>query len=238
MKAPATAVITLSVLLVSLAGVSAAETQKADLEQGKKLFNACKGCHEIGTGARNKVGPHLDGVFGRTAGSIKGFKYSSAMKDAGKNGLIWDEKNLGEYLEKPRDFITGNRMSFRGMVKPQDRVNLLAWLASISKTAPANDPNTAQKNPIPGFTAAVLKLDGDREYGEYLSGECVTCHQVSGHADGIPSIVGIPKEYFITSLFEYKSNIRSNDVMKLRVENLTNEEVAALAAYFSSLDPK
>jgi cytochrome c553 len=66
------------------------------------------------------------------------------------------------------------------------------------------------------------RLEGDPEYGEYLAGECVTCHQATGHADGIPSIVGLPKDYFvIRSLFEYRTNVRSNEVMKLRVANLS-----------------
>ena len=94
------------------------------------------------------------------------------------------------------------------------------------------------RSPVSGFADIVLQMEGDREYGEYLAGECVTCHQASGHADGIPSIVGLPRGYFVRSLFEYATNVRSNEVMKLRVSNLTNEEIAALAAYFSSLDPQ
>ena len=66
----------------------------------------------------------------------------------------------------------------------------------------------------------------------------MTCHQPTGHVEGIPSIVGLPRDYFIRSLFEYKNNIRSNEVMKLRVGNLSNEEIAALAAYFGSLEPQ
>ena len=85
---------------------------------------------------------------------------------------------------------------------------------------------------------ALLEVEGDPEYGEYLAGECVTCHQPTGHVEGIPSIVGLPRDYFIRSLFEYKNNIRSNEVMKLRVGNLSNEEIAALAAYFGSLEPQ
>jgi cytochrome c len=71
-----------------------------------------------------------------------------------------------------------------------------------------------------------------------LSGDCVTCHQTTGQVAGIPSIVGLPKDYFIRAMFEYKTNVRSNEVMKLRVANLANEEIAALAAYFGSLQPK
>ena len=91
---------------------------------------------------------------------------------------------------------------------------------------------------VVGFAESVLALEGDPAFGEYLSGDCVTCHQVSGNADGIPSIIGIPKDYFVRALFEYKNNIRQNEVMKSRVVNLSNEEIAALAAYFETLKPQ
>ena len=228
------AVIALTAALPAFCATALAE------EDGEALFKACKGCHEIGEGARHKVGPHLDGIVGRKAGTMEGFRYSAAMKKAGEGGLVWTAENIAHYLEKPRDFIPGNRMSYRGMAKPEDRAALVAWLAARGSAAPAADPAAKDDaHPaIAGFADAVLKLEGDREYGEYLAGECVTCHQVSGHADGIPSIVGVPKDYFVRALFEYKNNIRYNEVMKLRVANLTDEEIAALAAYFSGLQPQ
>jgi cytochrome c len=81
----------------------------------------------------------------------------------------------------------------------------------------------------------VMAIPGDRDYGAYLAGECLTCHQVAGHAQGVPSIVGLPREEFIRALLEYRNNLRRNEVMKLRVSTLGDEEIAALAAYFSSL---
>ena len=122
---------------------------------------------------------------------------------------------------------------------------LISWLATASASCtpgsaaePADSIGRGSGDKLYRHRAG----DGGRPgYGEYLAGECVTCHQQSGHADGIPSIVGLPRDYFIRALFEYKTNVRSNEVMKLRVTNLVNDEIAALAAYFSqartSIDP-
>ncbi len=208
---------------------------------GERLFSQCTTCHEIGEGARHKIGPHLDGIIGRLAGSMDGFRYSMAMREAGENGLVWDRDTLDTYLEKPSDFITGNRMSFRGMSDQRDRATLIEWMSTMSLNVPGSlveEGDAKASGPARGFADIVLAMEGDADYGAYLAGECVTCHQASGHADGIPSIVGLPRAYFITALFEYKTNIRTNEVMKLRVANLENEEIAALAAYFSGLEPQ
>lgn len=212
----------------------------AEADRGEELFGACKACHEIGEGARHKVGPHLDGVMGRTAGSSDGFRYSSAMVKAGREGLVWSRETIDHYLGKPRDFIPGNRMSYRGMPEAEDRAELIGWIARASSAAPADNPVAEVKvaDEARSFTDIVMQIDGDVDYGEYLAGECVTCHQPSGRADGIPSIVGLPADYFVRALFEYKTNVRSNEVMKLRVNDLGNEEIAALAAYFGSLEPQ
>jgi cytochrome c len=229
-------------LAAILFAAALASPAQAGSQSGEALFGQCKACHDIGPGARHKVGPHLDGLMGRKAGSIEGFNYSGAMKAAGEGGLVWTAEALKHYLERPRDFIPGNRMSFRGMAEADKRDALIEWLASFSAVSPADDPAAAAagsgEHQAASFSDIVLGLKGDRDYGEYLSGECVTCHQVSGRADGIPSIVGVPRDYFVRALFEYKVNIRSNEVMKLRVNNLGNEEIAALAEYFSTLSPQ
>lgn len=88
------------------------------------------------------------------------------------------------------------------------------------------------------LTTQILSLTGDTAYGEYLGGECVTCHQLSGASNGIPPIVGLPIDYTVQALVEYKLGIRTNDVMRLRAARLADDEIAALAAYFSQLEAK
>jgi cytochrome c len=222
------------------AAVSRADEALAN--RGESLFSKeCARCHQVGIEAKNKVGPHLDLIIGRTAGTVENFRYSKALKKAGEGGLDWDESSLDQYIEKPRTFIKGNRMSYRGMSKPEDRKALLAWLKSISEAKPSQNLEvsaSASAGQAPGFADEILKIEGDTEYGEYLSGDCVTCHQISGQVSGIPSIVGVPMDYFVRALVEYKTNVRTNEVMKNRVVNLSNEEIAALAAYFGGLEPQ
>jgi cytochrome c553 len=85
---------------------------------------------------------------------------------------------------------------------------------------------------LAGTTVALA--GGDKEFGEYLSSECVTCHQISGKFDGIPSIVGWPEQSLIRALTEYREKIRENAVMRSIAVKFSDEEIAALAAYFNS----
>ena len=91
-----------------------------------------------------------------------------------------------------------------------------------------------------GFAAAPATLShasGDRALGQYLSSECVTCHQISGRFDGIPPIVGWPETAFVEIMNEYKSKKRNHAVMQTIAGRLSPEEIAALAAYFGSVAP-
>lgn len=81
--------------------------------------------------------------------------------------------------------------------------------------------------------AAILALSGDRDYGAYLAGECVTCHRASG-GDGIPPIAGLPADYLVNAIVEYRVGLRDNEVMVSRAAALGDEEVAALAAHFAA----
>ncbi|MFV0513620.1 MAG: c-type cytochrome [Jhaorihella sp.] len=98
-----------------------------DVEKGKKVFKKCAACHKLEEG-KNVVGPSLFGVVGRSVASIDGFKYSSALTDLGGE---WTPERLDGYLAKPRDFAPGNKMTFSGLSKEEDRQNVIAYLNSI-----------------------------------------------------------------------------------------------------------
>jgi cytochrome c553 len=90
---------------------------------------------------------------------------------------------------------------------------------------------------LTGGLAPTYAPAGDRALGEYLSSECVTCHQLSGHFDGIPPIIGWPPSTFVEIMDEYRNKTRENQVMQTIAARLSSDDVAALAAYFGSLKP-
>jgi cytochrome c len=109
--------------------------QDADLvEDGEKVFRRCAACHQIGEGAESKVGPPLEGVIGRTAGTFEGFKYSDAMVEAGAGGLVWNDETLHEYLENPKTMVKGTKMAFAGLKKPEDRDAVIAYIEANGGT--------------------------------------------------------------------------------------------------------
>ena len=116
------------VALAAWAG-SAAGALAADSAEGEKIFNQkCKVCHQIGEGAKNFVGPVLNGIVGRKTGSVPDYNYSPANKEA---NITWDEAKLKEYLTDPKKMIPGTKMIFPGLPKESDRDNLVAYLAQF-----------------------------------------------------------------------------------------------------------
>ena len=112
--------------------VSIGYANAADVKKGKRVFNKCKACHTL-VENKHRIGPSLHGIFGRTAGTSPKYKYSKAMKKAGENGIVWDEKTLAEYLTKPRTYIKGTKMAFAGIKKKSDMDNLMAFLKEATK---------------------------------------------------------------------------------------------------------
>lgn len=115
-----------------IAGTSSAFAQGGDVAAGETAFKKCMACHAVGEGAKNKVGPVLNDVFGRTAGTLEGFKYSPAMIKAGEEGLVWTHETLTEFLAKPKDFVKGTKMTFAGFPDPEDVANVIAYLQTFS----------------------------------------------------------------------------------------------------------
>ena len=97
----------------------------ADVENGKAKFGLCQSCHTITPGGPNMTGPNLWGVFGRKAGTHPGFNYSKAVQEA---DITWDGERIDHWLENPRTFLPGNKMSFAGLPDATDRRDLIAWL--------------------------------------------------------------------------------------------------------------
>lgn len=102
-----------------------------DLQNGANVFKKCRACHDVGAEARNKVGPVLNGIYGRTAGSVTGFNYSDAIKEAGAKKLVWDDVTLSAYLESPTTYLPRNKMAFVGLKDEKDRADLIAFLKTM-----------------------------------------------------------------------------------------------------------
>ncbi|MFN0263064.1 cytochrome C [Tepidamorphus sp. 3E244] len=202
--------------------------------RGRELFVKCERCHELNPEHGNRIGPNLFDVVGRKAGALDDFRYSRGMKAAAEDGLVWTVENIDRFLQSPRSVVRRTSMSFRGLDDAGERADIIAFLQTITPEDFASLPATSDPAGAE-MGASAIALEGDIDYGEYLSTECVTCHQTSGADDGIPAIVGWPKEEFIRALFEYKTNVRDHDVMKLVTSSLGDEEIAALAAYFGQV---
>jgi cytochrome c len=123
-----------NLILAGLGVLSLTVSARADgdVTAGANIFKRCTACHAIDK-PQNRVGPHLDGIFGRKVASIEDYKYSEAMKAKGEAGAVWDEATLTAYLSDPRGVVPGNKMAFAGVKKPDELANLIAFL----KTKPA-----------------------------------------------------------------------------------------------------
>jgi len=123
---PAIFLVSLMFFSVGLAGQTLAE---GDAKKGKRVYNKCKSCHSLKK-PKNKIGPHLVGIFGRKAGTVEGYKYSPAMR---KSGIVWDEKTMDAYITKPKKFMPGNKMTFVGLKKPKQRADVIAYIKQQQK---------------------------------------------------------------------------------------------------------
>jgi cytochrome c len=117
---------------VAAFSVAANAQEAGDPKKGEQVFKKCKICHQIGEGAKNLVGPVLNGVVGRQPGTYDGYSYSKAMVDFGK-GKTWTNDLLFTYLESPHKVVPGTKMAFVGLKSAEDRHNVIAYLDTFSK---------------------------------------------------------------------------------------------------------
>lgn len=135
--------ITISVLLAAMTVGSAANAQ--NVENGEAIFKKCRACHRVGPDAQNAVGPVLNGVIGRQAGTAAGYQYSELNKAAGGNGLVWTEERILAYLADPSPFLKkfleekgqgeiakgATKMVFK-LADEQERKDVVAYLKTFS----------------------------------------------------------------------------------------------------------
>jgi cytochrome c len=112
--------------IAALAVAATMQTAQAqDAAAGEQSFRKCSPCHAIGEGAKNKVGPELNGLDGRHSGSAPGYHYSDANK---KSGIVWGEDTFEKYIKNPRGDIPGTKMIFPGIKNEKEVDNLWAYL--------------------------------------------------------------------------------------------------------------
>lgn len=116
--------------LVLLLPVLALPAAAQDISAGERSFAKCRACHQLGEGARNLVGPELNGLIGRHSGAVEGYSYSAANKNS---GLTWDEATFAEYIKDPKAKIPGTKMIFVGIKSEKEIRDLTAFLKQFDK---------------------------------------------------------------------------------------------------------
>jgi cytochrome c len=99
-----------------------------DAQRGKTVFNVCLACHTIGPGAQNKIGPELNGIDGRKAGTVANFDYSDANKSS---GIVWNEETFEDYIKNPAAKVPGTKMIFPGIKNEQQEKDLWAYISQF-----------------------------------------------------------------------------------------------------------
>jgi cytochrome c len=116
---------TVAAAALTAALFSAHDASAQDAAAGEKVFLKCRACHQVGETAKNGVGPVLNGLIGRKAGTLEGYNFSAANKDS---GLTWDEATFRDYIKNPRAKIPGTKMVFAGLTSEKEIDDLVAYL--------------------------------------------------------------------------------------------------------------
>tara|TARA_R110002020_G_scaffold185823_1_gene383696 strand:+ start:115 stop:561 length:447 start_codon:yes stop_codon:yes gene_type:complete len=131
--------------LLFTAGAASAQ-DIGDPAAGEKVFNKCKACHAIGEGAKNKIGPELNGIVGDKPGADRGgYKFSKPFQDWAADKAVWNQELLTTWISDPRGTVKGTKMAFVGLKKPDELNNVIAYLASFDESGGKRDPAEALK---------------------------------------------------------------------------------------------
>jgi cytochrome c len=122
--------LTLSVVAIVFAMAATSAARAQDAAAGETSFKKCTPCHSIGDGAKNKVGPELNGIDGRHSGTAEGYSYSDANKNS---GITWSKDQFLEYIKDPKAKIPGTKMAFAGIKNEKEAGDLWAYLSSFDK---------------------------------------------------------------------------------------------------------
>ena len=117
-----------SILTAVLIAAVSVPAMAQDAQKGKTVFNVCLACHTIGPGAQNKIGPELNGLDGRKAGTVSNFEYSDANKSS---GIVWNEETFEDYIKNPAAKVPGTKMIFPGIKNEQQEKDLWAYISQF-----------------------------------------------------------------------------------------------------------
>lgn len=118
----------ISIVAAALLAVSSVPGLAQDAQKGRLVFNICLVCHAIGPGAQNKIGPELNGLDGRKAGTVPNFDYSEANKSS---GIVWNEETFEDYIKNPAAKVPGTKMIFPGIKNEQQAKDLWAYVSQF-----------------------------------------------------------------------------------------------------------
>jgi cytochrome c len=118
-------------LAIAAIVLAAPAARAQDAAAGEKIFAQCRACHQVGENAKNAVGPVLNGLFGRKAGTVEGYSYSAANKNS---GITWDEATFREYIKDPKAKIPGTKMVYAGLKDDKRIDDLIAYLKQFDQT--------------------------------------------------------------------------------------------------------
>jgi cytochrome c len=133
----------------------------ANIAAGEAAFAKCKSCHTVDSGGPNGTGPNLWAVVGRKPASHGGFAYSPAMGEFAGKQPVWDDEHLYEYLKAPQKYVPGTKMTFVGLKKQDERINVIAYLRSKGGALPIPAPNPAAAAAPAAEVAAAPAAEGE-----------------------------------------------------------------------------